>query len=60
MVGVSVGVVSAPAAAFAVAVAAAAAGLFGIAARRHTLPLGPALWLGWAVALQATSMGWWT
>ncbi len=60
VVGVSVGVVSAQAAVFAVAVAAAVGGLFGIAARRRTLPLGPALWLGWAAALLATSMGWWT
>jgi prepilin peptidase CpaA len=60
LVGASVGVLSPAAAAFAIAVAAATAGAVGILARRHTLPLGPALWLGWAVALLATSMGWWT
>lgn len=60
VVGASVGVVTPAAAALAIAVAAATAGAVGVIARRRTLPLGPALWLGWAVALLATSMGWWT
>lgn len=59
VVGLSVAtrtVVAAPAAIATAALLAAAAGLV---LRRDRLPLGPALWCGWAVALAAPK-GWWS
>lgn len=62
VIGVSVGAsVDAPgvlAAPLAIAVAALVAATWGLARRRHRLPLGPALWIGWAVALLLPE-GWW-
>lgn len=62
-VGAGTGAVAVPLAPLAVAVAALAAGCFGLATGRRRLPLGPALWMGWAVALAlapvGTRMGWW-
>ena len=58
VVGASVGAVELMAAPIAVAVAAFAAASFGVISRRQRLPLGPALWLGWAVALGACAAGW--
>jgi len=58
VVGASVGAVELMAAPIAVAVAAFAAASFGVITRRQRLPLGPALWLGWAVALGACAAGW--
>ncbi len=58
VVGASVGAVELMAAPIAVAVAAFAAATFGVITRRQRLPLGPALWLGWAVALGACAAGW--
>ncbi len=49
------GVLAAP---LAIAVAAFVAATWGLARRRHRLPLGPALWIGWAVALLLPE-GWW-
>ena len=60
VVGASVGYVSIGAVPVAIAVAAAVAAGVGLVGRRTSLPFGPALWLGWAVVLTATSMGWWT
>lgn len=60
VVGASVGAVSPTAAAVAVAITATVAAGVAFVARLRTLPLGPALWLGWAVVLQTNSMGWWT
>ncbi len=60
VVGASVASVSLFAVPVAVAAAAAAGAFAGLAMRRTALPFGPALWLGWAAALTATSMGWWT
>jgi leader peptidase (prepilin peptidase)/N-methyltransferase len=59
-VGASIGSVAVAAVPVGLAVAAAAAAATGFVRRRHSLPFGPALWFGWAVALSATSMGWWT
>jgi len=62
-VGAGTGAVAVPLAPLSVAVAALAAGCFGIATGRQRLPLGPSLWLGWAVALVlaplGSGMGWW-
>lgn len=58
VVGASVGAVSVMAAPVAVAVAAFTAALYGVLARRQRLPLGPALWLGWAVSLGMCAAGW--
>lgn len=58
VVGASVGAVELVAAPIAIAVAALAAATYGVITRRQRLPLGPALWLGWAVALGACSAGW--
>ncbi len=58
-IGVSTGAVSLSAAPMAIAVAAFAAAIYGAAARRQRVPLGPSLWLGWAVALFSISTGWW-
>lgn len=48
-------VVAAP---LAIAVAALVASGYGVMAHRSRLALGPALWLGWAVALGAAGVGW--
>ena len=58
VVGASVGAVELMAAPIAIAVAALAAATYGVITRRQRLPLGPALWLGWAVALGACAAGW--
>ncbi len=60
VVGASVGAISPTAAAVAVALTATVAAAVGFVARLRTLPLGPALWLGWAVVLLTNSKGWWT
>ena len=57
VVGASVGSIELMAAPVAVAVAAAVAGVYGLLARRQRLPLGPSMWLGWAVALGACAAG---
>ena len=48
-------IVSAP---VAIAIAAMVAAGYGLLAKRTRLPLGPALWLGWAAALAAGVAGW--
>ena len=58
VVGASVGastttVLAAP---IAIAIAAFTAATYGFIANRRRLPLGPSLWIGWAVTLVAT--GW--
>lgn len=58
-VGAGAGALALPLAPLAVAVAALAAGGFGLATGRRRLPMGPSLWLGWAVALLVAGMGWW-
>ena len=58
VVGASVGPIALFAAPVAVAVAALVAGTYGLVAGRRRLPLGPALWLGWAVSLAAAATGW--
>ena len=58
VVGASAGAVALMAAPVALAVASFAGATFGVITRRQRLPLGPALWLGWAVALGACAAGW--
>lgn len=58
-VGVSAGALLPVLAAVAIAVTALGAAVWGAAAGRRALPLGPALWLGWAAALALGSTGWW-
>lgn len=58
VVGASAGAVELMAAPVALAVASFAGATFGVITRRQRLPLGPALWLGWAVALGACAAGW--
>lgn len=58
-VGAGTGVLSPELAAVAIAVAALGAAAWGMARRRATLPLGPSLWFGWAVAVALGSTGWW-
>jgi prepilin peptidase CpaA len=60
VVGASAGSVVLVASPIAIAVSAVAAAMYGLAAHRVRLPLGPSLWLGWAVALFGTSSGWWS
>lgn len=60
VIGGNVALVALPAAPVAVAVAAAAAAGTGWLLRRSSLPLGPALWFGWAVAVATAGQGWWT
>lgn len=57
VIGASVGPHALAAAPVAIAVAAFAAGGYGLLRNRDRLPLGPALWLGWACAL-IVPMGW--
>ncbi len=56
-VGAGAGAVAVPLAPLAIAAAALVAGCFGIATGRRRLPLGPSLWLGWAVALMVAPTG---
>ena len=58
VVGASLGPVGLMAAPVAVAVAALVAATCGWWTGRRRMPLGPALWLGWAVSMWSTSMGW--
>ena len=60
VIGGNVALVALPAAPVAVAVAAASAAIAGWVLRRSSLPLGPALWFGWAVAVATAGSGWWT
>ena len=59
VVGASAGGLSLRAPLVAVGVASFAAASYGIARRRRRVVLGPALWLGWALAILGTSTGWW-
>lgn len=59
VIGGNVALVALPAAPMAVAVAAASAAGTGWVLRRSSLPLGPALWFGWAVAIATAGTGWW-
>lgn len=52
-IGASAGSLSLPAAPLAIAVAAVVAATFGLATGRRRVPLGPSLWLGWAVSVAA-------
>jgi leader peptidase (prepilin peptidase)/N-methyltransferase len=58
VVGASTGTVSLVAAPTAIAVAALAGSAYGLLARRRRIAMGPALWVGWAVALGAATAGW--
>ena len=58
-VGLSAATRALVAAPLAIAVAALLAAGSGLALRRDRLPLGPALWCGWAFALAAPK-GWWS
>lgn len=58
VVGASAGAAGVAAAPVAVAVAALAGAAFGVVARRRRVEMGPALWLGWAVALTSVTQGW--
>jgi Flp pilus assembly protein protease CpaA len=60
VIGVSVGTVSLVAAPVAIATTAFTAATYGLLAHRQRIPLGPSLWFGWAAALLAASLGWWT
>jgi prepilin peptidase CpaA len=60
VVGTSAGSVALIAAPMAIAVTAFVAAVYGLLAHRARLPLGPSLWVGWAVALFGTSSGWWS
>ena len=60
VIGGNAALVALPAAPVAVAVAAATAAGAGLVLRRSSLPLGPALWFGWAVAIATAGAGWWT
>lgn len=58
VVGAATAPLSVMAAPVALAIGAATAGLWGLIARRRVLPLGPFLWLGWAVASYGVVLGW--
>lgn len=58
VVGASSGSVALVAAPLALAVAALVASVYGLLARRRRVPLGPALWFGWALVLGCTCAGW--
>lgn len=58
VVGASTGGVALVAAPLALAIAALSASVYGLLARRRRVPLGPALWLGWALALGCSAAGW--
>ncbi len=58
VVGASVGAVDVNAVPVAIAIAALVAAVYGLATRRRRLPLGPALWLGWAASLATCAAAW--
>ncbi len=58
VIGASVGAVEINAVPLAMAVAALAAAVYGLMTHRQRVPIGPALWLGWAVTLAACVAGW--
>lgn len=58
VVGASAATIAVVAAPVAVAVTAVVAATWGAVMRRQSLPLGPSLWVGWAVALVAAGKGW--
>jgi len=60
VLGGNVALLSLSAVPLAVAVAAAVAAASGWWLRRTSLPLGPALWFGWAAAVATAGTGWWT
>ncbi|MEN9645178.1 MAG: Type leader peptidase family [Actinomycetota bacterium] len=60
VIGGNVALIALPAVPVAIAAAAAAAAAGGWWLRRTSLPLGPALWFGWAVAVATAGTGWWT
>lgn len=60
VLGGNVALLALPAVPVFVAVAAAVAAAGGWWLRRTSLPLGPALWFGWAVAVATAGTGWWT
>ena len=58
VVGASVGAVELKAVPVSIALAAFAAAAYGLATRRQRMAIGPALWLGWAIAVAACAAGW--
>lgn len=58
VIGASTGATAVVAAPLAIAIAALVAVVYGLLARRQRLPLGPALWAGWAISLAAVAAGW--
>lgn len=58
VVGSAAAPVAVLAAPVAIAIAALAAAGYGLLAGRSRLPLGPALWFGWATSLAAGAAGW--
>lgn len=60
VVGASAGSVTLVAAPVAIAVTSFVAAAYGLLAHRSRVPLGPSLWIGWALALFGTSSGWWS
>ena len=60
VVGASAGSVALVAAPLALAIAALLASTYGLLAHRRRVPLGPALWLGWVLALGCSAAGWLT
>ena len=60
VVGLATATAGPVAAPIAVALAAASAGIVGVVAGRARLPLGPSLWLGWALALVLPIGRWWS
>lgn len=58
VIGASTGATTVVAAPLAIAVAALVAVAYGLLARRQRVPLGPALWVGWALSLAAVAAGW--
>lgn len=58
VIGASTGAAALVAAPLAIAIAALVAVMYGLLAHRRRLPLGPALWAGWAISLAAVAAGW--
>lgn len=58
VVGASTGAAAVVAAPLAIAIAALVGAMYGVLASRQRLPLGPALWAGWAISLAAFASGW--
>ncbi len=58
VVGASTGATAVVAAPLAIAIAALVAVVCGVLTHRQRLPLGPALWAGWAISLAAVAAGW--